>query len=358
MRADVNHHVKSCHECQIRSLKRFEIPLTVSVSTRLFAKVYIDVMHMPVANGFHYIVAAKDDLSGTSEAIPLRNATAKALAKFFWEYIYCRYGAPLHVVTDNGPEVKEAFERLLERMNIPQIKITPYNHHANGVVERGHFIIREALIKACKGRISDWPKRVPEILFADRITISRVTGFSPFQLLHATDPLLPLDLAEATFLVEGFKSGMSTEDLLVMRARQLEKHPDDVERAAETLRKARFASKEYFERRFIKRLSRTIYKRGDLVIVRNTKIELSHNRKHQPRYIGPYEVIRRTESGNYKLKELDGTVMHYSYAAFRILPYITRNHEFMRNHIQIDESDRSDTDSESESEPEDSDLED
>jgi len=358
MRADVNHHVKSCHECQIRSLKRLEIPLTVSVSTRLFAKVYIDVMHMPVANGFHYIVAAKDDLSGTSEAIPLRNATAKALAKFFWEYIYCRYGAPLHVVTDNGPEVKEAFERLLERMNIPQIKITPYNHHANGVVERGHFIIREALIKACKGRISDWPKRVPEILFADRITISRVTGFSPFQLLHATDPLLPLDLAEATFLVEGFKSGMSTEDLLVMRARQLEKHPDDVERAAETLRKARFASKEYFERRFIKRLSRTIYKRGDLVLVQNTKIELSHNRKHQPRYIGPYEVIRRTQGGNYKLKELDGTVMHYSYAAFRILPYITRNHEFMRNHIQINESNQSDTDSESESEPEDSDLED
>ncbi len=135
MRADVNHHVKSCHECQIRSLKRLEIPLTVSVSTRLFAKVYIDVMHMPVANGFHYIVAAKDDLSGTSEAIPLRHATAKALAKFFWEYIYCQYGAPLHVITDNRPEVKEAFERLLKRINIPQIKITPYNHHANGVVE-------------------------------------------------------------------------------------------------------------------------------------------------------------------------------------------------------------------------------
>jgi len=90
---------------------------------------------MPAAHGFHYIVAAKDDLSGTSKAIPLRQATAKALAKFFWENIYCRYGAPLHVVTDNGPEVKEAFDRLLKQMNIPQIWITPYNHHANGVVE-------------------------------------------------------------------------------------------------------------------------------------------------------------------------------------------------------------------------------
>jgi hypothetical protein len=41
-------------------------------------------------------------------------------------------------------------------------------------------------------------------VFADRITISKVTGFSPFQLLHATDPILPFDLTEATFMVEGF----------------------------------------------------------------------------------------------------------------------------------------------------------
>jgi len=92
-------------------------------------------MHMPSAYGYKYIVAAKDDLSGTSEAVALKNATAKNLAKFFWEYIYCHYGAPLHVVTDNESEVKEAFNKLLKRLGIPQVRITPYNHHANGVVE-------------------------------------------------------------------------------------------------------------------------------------------------------------------------------------------------------------------------------
>src|SRR4029077_7574061 len=29
MRRDIHHHVKSCHECQIRSLKRLEIPITI-----------------------------------------------------------------------------------------------------------------------------------------------------------------------------------------------------------------------------------------------------------------------------------------------------------------------------------------
>jgi len=334
MRADVYHHVKSCHECQIRSLKRIEVPLHVSTPSILFAKIYIDVMHMPLAKGYRCIVAAKDDLSGTCEARPLRNATAKSLASFFWEQIYCRYGAPIQVVTDNGPEVKEAFAKLLKRMGIPQVKISPYNHHANGVVERGHFILREAIIKACRNKITEWPEHVAGMVFADRVTVSRVTGFSPFQLLHGTDPILPLDLAEATFLVEGFRNGMSTEELLVLRARQLAKHPEDIRKAAETLKKARFNSKDQFEKRFQHRMSRTQYKAGELVLVRNTAIEMSHDRKHKPRYLGPYVVRRVTAGGNYKLNELDGAPLNYTYAAFRLLPYITRTHPFMKNNTE------------------------
>ena len=339
MRADIHHHVKSCHECQIRSLKRMEIPLTISKPSILFAKIYVDIMHMPPAQGYKYIVAAKDDLSGTSEVQPLRKANAKSLAKFFWEYIYCRYGAPLLVVTDNGPEVKEAFEKLLKRLGIPQVRITPYNHHANGVVERGHFIIREALIKTCKDKLTDWPRRLPEIVFADRVTTNRVTGFSPFQLLHATDPILPLDIAEATFLVEDFRSGISTEALLQLRAQQIARHPEDVKRAAEILRKARFTSKEQFERRFIRKMIHTQYNPGELVLVRNTAIEMSHDRKHKPRYLGPYEVSKRTIKGNYLLKELDRTPLNYRYARFRIIPYITRDHSFMRESLRTDDSD-------------------
>jgi transposase InsO family protein len=116
---------------------------------------------------------------GTCEAKPLRKANSKSLATFFWENIFCRYGAPQKVITDNGPEVQDAFDKLLKRLEIPQIRITPYNHHANGVVERGHFILRESIIKACKSKINDWPDKVQEAVFADRVTISRVTGFSP-----------------------------------------------------------------------------------------------------------------------------------------------------------------------------------
>lgn len=71
-----------------------------------------------------------------AEGRALRSASAANLSKFFWEELICRYGAIGEVVTDNGPEVKGAFEELMRRYGIPQIRISAYNSKANGVVER------------------------------------------------------------------------------------------------------------------------------------------------------------------------------------------------------------------------------
>jgi len=72
-------------------------------------------MHMPESSDkYKYIVAARDDLSGTCEAQALQKAMSAELAQFFWNFIYCRYGVPHKVVTDNRPEIKLAFKQLLE----------------------------------------------------------------------------------------------------------------------------------------------------------------------------------------------------------------------------------------------------
>lgn len=349
-RRDIQQFIRSCHECQIRQKIRLEKPLQISKSAFVFEKIYIDVMHMPLAQGYRYIVAAKDDLSGTTEAIPLRNANAKSLANFFWQHLYCRYGAPQIVVTDNGPEVKEAFEKLVKRLGINRVRILPYNHHANGVVERGHHILRESLIKTCQGRIQDWPSRLAEVVFADRITVNQTTKFSPYQLLHAAEPILPLELVEYTFLAGGYRSKMTTEELLSVRARQIAKHPADVKKAAKSMERARLRAKDQFEKRFAKRLVQQQFDKGDLILVRNTAIELSHDRKHKPRYLGPYKIAKRTIAGNYELEELDGTPLQLRYAAFRILPYITRDEALGRKSDPDDQTSGSESDTSNESE--------
>ena len=122
-----------------------------------------------------------------------------------------------------------------------------------------------------------------------------------------------------------------------------ENYCDDVRRVAKTLKKTQFSSKEQFEKRFHHRLSRDCYKVGELVLVRNTAVEMSHDRKHKPRYLGPYVIREVTKGGNYKLSELDGVLLNYTYAAFRMLPYITRMHTFMRNNAKDAEDTNSGT---------------
>ena len=94
LRMDIQHHVQSCHQCQICSTVKMKIPITVSVPATIFTKVYVDVMDMTeLCHGYKYIVCARDDLSRASEGKALKNNDSISLMRFFWEKIYCQYGA-------------------------------------------------------------------------------------------------------------------------------------------------------------------------------------------------------------------------------------------------------------------------
>ena len=73
--------------------------------------------------------------------------------------------------------------------------------------------------------------------------------------------------------------------------------------------------------------------------MRNTAIEVSHNRKHQPRYLGPYEIDKKASEKSYALKDLDGTPFRQRTGTFRLLPYISWRHQFMQININKDSSD-------------------
>ena len=345
---DVKQHIRSCHPCQLRSTKKMHIPITMSHPPRLFSKVYLDVMHMPKARGKQWLVACRDDLSGKTECKPLTRDKAKAIAKFFLHRIILRYGIVQEVVTDNGPSFKKEFKALLAQYGITQIKISPYNSQANGVVERGHYNIREALVKLCRGDLSQWPFLVPAVSYADSITIRRATGFSPFYLLHGVHPFLPSDLADATFMVSEFRPGMTDEELLIARTRQILRMPKDVEKARQTLKRTRIRSKQAYENKFARRLQKDSYESGTLVLIRNNTIEnsVSIERKTANRYMGPYRIVRRTQGGSYVLEEMNGNLLRHTTAAFRLIPYIQRTD--LETLVQGHSSEKDGSDSEAE----------
>ena len=84
---DVRQYIHSCHQCQIRSTRKTETPLMVSTPSTLFVKIYLDIMFMPKAKNFRYIIAARDDLSRAAEGRALKRATAKKVSQINLTYL-------------------------------------------------------------------------------------------------------------------------------------------------------------------------------------------------------------------------------------------------------------------------------
>ena len=53
---DITWYVRTCHICQLRQTRQIAIPPIVATPAPLFAKMYMDMMHLPRLGGFSYIV--------------------------------------------------------------------------------------------------------------------------------------------------------------------------------------------------------------------------------------------------------------------------------------------------------------
>ncbi|MBW0481108.1 hypothetical protein O181_020823 [Austropuccinia psidii MF-1] len=105
----------------------------------------------------------------------------RLMAKSVSEWV-CRYGAPKEVTVDGGAEfgkeLKEAVKRGVSRIRIT----TPYYPEAQGMVERSHKKLKDALVQMCGEDGTKWKEYLPIIALADKILVKGTAGYSPFEL--------------------------------------------------------------------------------------------------------------------------------------------------------------------------------
>lgn len=214
-----------------------------------------------------------------------------------------------YVTSDNGAEFRGEFNEQLVRYGIPQITISAYNPAANGANERGHAVLKEAMLKASLSEGDDWVRWLPYALWADRTTARRSTGYSSYQLLYGQHAIFPVDLEYSTFLMEGWDEVHSTEDLLRMRMIQLWNVGQDREVARHQLQESRDASVMHHNDTFNRRFRDRDFKVGDMVLVRNAAQDNTMKVKKEPRFRGPYRITKVSRMGAADLQELDGTTI-------------------------------------------------
>jgi hypothetical protein len=149
-------------------------------------------------------------------------------------------------------------------------------------------------------------------------------GCSPYFAITGAQPVIPLDIIEATYLQPPPNSILSTTNLIARRAIALQKHSDDLSKLYSKVYDARRKAAICFEKTHTRTIHDFNFKRGDLVLIRNTAIEKALNRKMRPRYLGPLIVVSRNFGGAYIISELNGTVLHRPIAAFHVIPYFAR----------------------------------
>jgi hypothetical protein len=165
------------------------------------------------------------------------------------EDIVARYGCfdRMRANSDelNADEATNFFKKFYIKLKLT----TTCNPEGNGKNERGHQPIVNAIVKACKGKMSLWPNFLPFALMASRMTYSSVTGYAPVELINSQLPLMPIERDITSWRTIAWKDNVPQEELLLRRIEQFDQTPAKVVEAIERVKAKRMANKPRFDKK-------------------------------------------------------------------------------------------------------------
>ena len=87
----------------------------------------------PVSFGFSYILLAVDYVSKWVEAKATRTNDARVVVDFVRSHLFCRFGVPRAIVSDQGTHFcNRSMQALLKKYGVTHRVSTPYHPQTNG----------------------------------------------------------------------------------------------------------------------------------------------------------------------------------------------------------------------------------
>jgi hypothetical protein len=236
------------------------------------------------------------------EAKPLVNATQSAAIDFMYEHLWCRFGVPRAIVSDNGKQFEARFTDACRRLGVRHYTAAVAHPEGNSQAEAGNKLILAGLKKSLGDRKGRWCDDLPLVLWAIRTSPRGPTGETPFMLTHGSEAMAPVEITFPTLRVAQYDA-VQNEEQRAIELDQLEER-----RINARLRMINYKqkTKQYHDKRLSKR---KIPQVGDWVL---RKIEgtsrAADKRKLDPNWEGPYRVVEEIRLGTYRIANEQGRI--------------------------------------------------
>jgi len=150
------------------------------------------------SQGHRFVMVCVEHFSKHLELVPIPDKEPHTTAAAFAAAVLGRYGSPAEVLTDGGGEWMKEFDQQLLSCMVDHRNTSASHPEANGLTERCVATVKRALAKLCaaQGNKDEWHLHLPWLMLGYNASPQKSTGFSPYQLMHATTPVVPPAIRE------------------------------------------------------------------------------------------------------------------------------------------------------------------
>ncbi|GFX76148.1 retrovirus-related Pol polyprotein from transposon 17.6 [Trichonephila clavipes] len=129
-----------------------------------------------------YVLVITDHFSKGAEIIPLKKASARVKADNFFDNYISLFGAPIKLISDNGPQfISDIFGNLSERLGIRHVKTVVYRPQANRT-ERVNRDLVQMIANYVNEQHDTWDQFLSEFAYAIRTAVNETTRKTPAEL--------------------------------------------------------------------------------------------------------------------------------------------------------------------------------
>ncbi len=207
----------------------------------------MNIVHMSLNKKKHYLIVVRDDFSEWAEARVLSKAKAWRRTKFLWKDVICKHNCFEKLIVNDESENKEILDELVQRYQIKKMITSSYHSQINEMRERDHKSLFDALSKMFDEELKSWVNNLHVVLWTDRFTVKFITDLISFYLQCDNESMFSIELEILIWRILFWQKMHIIEDLLTMRARQLQRRDENMNEAKNLLKRMRKQDKKDFD---------------------------------------------------------------------------------------------------------------